>query len=371
MFQWLKDHFIPHEGNDHRPHFLRAPATALILAGILVLEVAYLTGTLYIIPRSAYLAEVIASVLVEETNDVRAADALGTLTVNLLLQKAAELKAEDMAARGYFSHNTPDGRTPWTFLQEVGYRYQAAGENLAVNFTDSSDVTRAWMNSPSHRANILNGNYTEIGIATARGMYKGHDAIFVVQFFGRPRFADLPQTASSAPTELPERLAEEIPAPTPVLGAQTQAEDAPLPVLPVALDEPPLFLAQATTAELRVGTEDSAVASMTLGTDTPTTTADVLAPELSFATTVAPASMDKSNFLTSTIQRVLAMPRATLTAILLSIAVIVLVALILTIFVKVHIQHPHLIANAIIIVSIIAAVLLLNALFSQFFGVVY
>jgi len=136
--------------------------------------------------KNQLFTAVLPSVLINLSNHDRLTAQLPKLTVNSRLQKAAQLKALDMATRGYFSHNTPEGQTPWYWLDLVGYNYASAGENLAVNFDDSSDVDLAWMNSPSHRENILNKKYTEIGIATAKGMYQGQEAVFVVQFFGKP-----------------------------------------------------------------------------------------------------------------------------------------------------------------------------------------
>lgn len=133
------------------------------------------------------LSAIYASVLVNLTNQNRAAANISELTVNPLLEKAAQMKADDMAAKGYFAHNTPSGLTPWYWIQQAGYKYTYAGENLAVNFQESSDVETAWMNSPGHFLNIMNPKYTEIGIATSTGIYKGRTAIFVVQMFGSPQ----------------------------------------------------------------------------------------------------------------------------------------------------------------------------------------
>ena len=126
------------------------------------------------------------SVLVNLVNRDRATQNISELKVNPLLEKAAQAKADDMAKNGYFSHNTPDGKTPWDFIRASGYKYVFAGENLAVNFVDSDEVHKAWMNSPTHRMNIVSPKYTEIGIATSTGTYKGKAAIFVVQMFGTP-----------------------------------------------------------------------------------------------------------------------------------------------------------------------------------------
>ena len=131
-------------------------------------------------------AAVYANMLVLLTNRDRVSQNISELKVNPLLEKAAQLKADDMASRSYFAHNTPEGKTPWYWLEQVGYRYLYAGENLAVNFAESEDVQKAWMSSPSHKSNIVNPKFTEIGIATSTGIYKGREAVFVVQMFGAP-----------------------------------------------------------------------------------------------------------------------------------------------------------------------------------------
>src|SRR4029078_3041745 len=120
------------------------------------------------------------------TNTSRNSYGLSTLTYNDELAKAAQTKANDMLAKGYFAHNTPDGKTPWDFIQAQHYNYIMAGENLAVNFTEAENVEDAWMNSPGHKANILNKNCEEIGIGISQGNFQGHNAIFVVQMFGTP-----------------------------------------------------------------------------------------------------------------------------------------------------------------------------------------
>ncbi len=133
------------------------------------------------------LAAILPSVLVKATNEERQTQELPELVENPLLVEAAKLKAEDMAAKGYFAHINQEGQFPWHYLDLVGYKYSAAGENLAVNFVQSREVHRAWMNSPTHKANIVEEKFSEIGIATAEGIYKGEEAVFVVQFFGTPK----------------------------------------------------------------------------------------------------------------------------------------------------------------------------------------
>ncbi len=141
---------------------------------------------------------IIVSLLGDLTNQERQAENLPSLKTDPLLMKSAELKAEDMAAYGYFAHTSPEGKTPWYFLDEVGYKYQYAGENLAINFSNTEDVTSAWLKSPTHRANIVKSEYTEMGSAIATGTYEGKEAVFVVQVYGNPRAEEIAHIAEKA-----------------------------------------------------------------------------------------------------------------------------------------------------------------------------
>jgi hypothetical protein len=189
MLNWLKKHFIPHEGNDHRPHFLRIKNIRMIILVIFMMELGVLA--LPFLPAinlngNSYLASVLPAVLDDLTNQNRKSQNLSVLAVNPALNKVAEFKAKDMAEKGYFAHVSPEGKQPWYWFNLVGYKYQYAGENLAVDFTDSQDVTSAWMNSPTHKANILKNSYTEMGTGIATGTFQGRPTIFVAQVFGKP-----------------------------------------------------------------------------------------------------------------------------------------------------------------------------------------
>jgi len=193
MFQHWKDHFHPHEGNDNNPHAYRI-AGAIVL-GLVVLTIVSFTSlqSYYITHSERFLSAVLPAVLVDLTNGDRAEEGLAALEPNQTLQQAAQMKADHMAEFEYFAHDAPDGTTPWEWFAAAGYEYEAAGENLAINFSDSADVERAWMDSPAHRENILEEGFIEIGIATARGEYEGDDTVFVVQMFGRPTARNLAQ----------------------------------------------------------------------------------------------------------------------------------------------------------------------------------
>jgi hypothetical protein len=191
-----------HRKNDDRPYAIEG-ATGLLL--VLIFSVFALTVADHFALRYSNLAAVISSVLVDLANGDRGANKIGGLTVNPVLVVAAQAKANDMAAKGYFAHTSPDGKNPWYWFKEAGYSFSYAGENLAVDFSDSSDVEIAWMNSPAHRANILNNHFTEIGIATAVGTYEGRTTTFVVQEFGTPApVSTLPVQTLASPTTATE-----------------------------------------------------------------------------------------------------------------------------------------------------------------------
>lgn len=184
----FKHTFIPHEHNNYKPHFFRE-ASIISLTVVAVTLLVISAGTVRYMTNGG--AAVLPAVLVDLTNNARTASNEQTLTRNLILDIAAQLKADDMASAGYFSHTSPTGVTPWHWFDKAGYYFSYAGENLAINFTESSDVETAWLNSPTHKANIMNANFTEIGIATVDGMYQGHPTTYVVQMFGKPAFKPL------------------------------------------------------------------------------------------------------------------------------------------------------------------------------------
>jgi len=124
--------------------------------------------------------------IVAFANQDRASASVGALSEDALLDKAAQAKADDMAAKGYFSHIDPSGNAPWVWFKKVGYYYYGAGENLAIDFSDAQSLNTAWMNSPAHRANIVRGTYSRVGIGIARGTYQGKSATFIVEFFAKP-----------------------------------------------------------------------------------------------------------------------------------------------------------------------------------------
>lgn len=232
MRKRLKNALIPHSGNGRHPHIFRKKGVAWTLTVTFGLQGLVLIAAFFLPKIGTQLASVLPSVVTMLTNEARAEVSLPALQTNAVLARAAQAKAEDMAARGYFAHQSPDGRQPWDWISAAGYQYQVAGENLAVNFHDSEDVVRAWQNSPTHNMNLLGPRYSEIGIGMAEGEYKGRKAVFVVQMFASPRqLASIPSPipASPAPTQ---QIAE---VEAPVLGAETSVgEEKPSVITRVA-----------------------------------------------------------------------------------------------------------------------------------------
>lgn len=181
-----------------------------MLAITLISEALIVGQTLVREGPDVFLAAVVQSAIVSITLEARASEGAQPLVESEILSAAAQAKAEDMAARGYFSHVGPDGEEPWVWLDRAGYSYMAAGENLAVRFNDSRDVVDAWMASPTHHANIVKPVYQEIGVGVADGEYKGSRATFVVQYFGTPVGSSAavpaadPGLAAAVATSIPE-----------------------------------------------------------------------------------------------------------------------------------------------------------------------
>lgn len=124
---------------------------------------------------------------IAETNLQRTENNLQPLKENVKLNAAAMIKAQDMFKNQYFEHISPSGLGPADLAKIAGYDYLIIGENLALgNFENDKVLVQAWMDSPGHRANILNDKYTEIGVAVKKGTYEGHSVWIAVQEFGRP-----------------------------------------------------------------------------------------------------------------------------------------------------------------------------------------
>lgn len=241
-------------------------ATGLTVLAITIIFLACSTGSLVV--KNGGAAAIVTASLVSLLNTDRADNDLNTLTVNPVLVAVAQAKANDMAKLGYFAHNSPEGKTPWYWFKQEGYSYSAAGENLAIDFSDSADVEKAWMNSPTHRSNLLNKNFTEVGIATAVGNYNGHKTTFVVQIFGTPAKVN----SVTEPTFKTPALATEIaiattkPVAPKVIGATTVK---PEPVLASSTSESSVkTMATVATSAVSPARTDDSVESVPITNET-------------------------------------------------------------------------------------------------------
>ena len=238
----LPHYLRSHRRDDDEPYVIGGAAG--VLAFLIVSFFAFAAVDGYLL-RSGSLAAVISSVLVDLANGDRSANAVGGLTPSPVLVRVAQAKANDMAAKSYFAHTSPEGKDPWYWFKQEGYAFIYAGENLAVDFSDSAMVESAWMNSPEHRANLLDGRYTEIGIATAQGTFEGHPTTFVVQVFGTPAPAPVAVAVTQAsvpvaPTELATATAPPPPPRPVVAGTTTPPEETVVTPAPAEPVEPSL-----------------------------------------------------------------------------------------------------------------------------------
>lgn len=354
----LKDYFIPHEGNDNKPHMLRPRMVAFVVVVALVAESAFVFGAKYILPQSKLFGIVEANVLVDETNQQRVANGLPDLEVSPLLTAAAQDKANDMATLGYFAHTSPQGLTPWYWFQQVGYNFDYAGENLAVNFSDSQDVTTAWMNSPEHRANILSTDFTQIGIATAQGVYEGQPTTFVVEEFGTPAPAAAPTpfvdtasaaTAPAATTPAPSAAPAPTPSPTPVAKKKvTTVSKAATPV-------PVVVTMQSSSAPAM---QQTFIAVQNAVSTTPAATpaaVSTTAPSVGAVAATAPLPA-QSNI----VQQFFSDPKAATNDFYFFLMIVFLLALVLNIFINIRVQYPRLIAGGLLVIVVAGLCVMLN-----------
>lgn len=123
-----------------------------------------------------------ADAVLRMANRQRTRAGIPALRQSLPLARAAQARANDMARRGYFNHDSPEGRTPWDFIHAEGYQYTAAAENLAAGQRTIEALERGWMGSAPHRANIRNRAFVETGV----GVASGPDGPVIVQIFVAP-----------------------------------------------------------------------------------------------------------------------------------------------------------------------------------------
>lgn len=182
-------YFIPQEKNNFRADILKN-GFLLLLVGAYVLNQSFIKYLSLVKPGVlGYSSEITAQKVLDKTNLERQNIGLPSLVYNTVLSDSAVKKAQDMFNANYWAHTSPNGTTPWDFFKNAGYKYSVAGENLARDFYDTDSLLKAWMNSPTHKANIVNNKYQEIGIGVVNGTLGGIKTTLVVQHFATPIIA--------------------------------------------------------------------------------------------------------------------------------------------------------------------------------------
>lgn len=230
MFHFLRHLLIPHHTNNHRARILHNSSLFLLL--IFLLVGSFLTN--YFSHAAPEVLGVSYSIsendLLTLVNQKRQENGLPALSLNSELDDAARRKAADMYSKNYWAHFAPDGLTsPWQFIRDAGYSYIFAGENLAKGFTDSNSVVSAWMNSPTHRDNILSDKYRDVGFAIIPGTLSGEETVLVVEMFGARQSQTLAAAtkiaAEASASQSPEIVTKisSIPTPTPISPREASA----------------------------------------------------------------------------------------------------------------------------------------------------
>jgi len=255
MLRFLKHLFIPHKRNNHRAKILHHSSLFIIIF--------FIFGATFIARNIGQTHPEVLGVsysisetdLINLVNQQRAADGLPALSENPELDDAARRKAADMYQKNYWAHFAPDGTTsPWGFIRAAGYNYQFAGENLAKGFTDASSIVNAWMNSETHKENILSNKYRDVGFAIVPGTLQGEDTVLVVQMFGstaNENLAVLPPTTSVKTQEAASPKI--VISPSPVLVKTAEAESQPAVVNKPKIDAALTSRAATSTALIFIG----------------------------------------------------------------------------------------------------------------------
>jgi len=315
----LKNLFIPSESNDHRPTILRTKSLTMFAAVAIAVKVLVTSFLFITYPSPAELSAIVSGTMVTLINESRLESGAEPLSENNSLTKFAAVKGKDMLDRNYFAHNTPEGKRPWQWIDRSEYDYVYAGENLAMDFTNAEAVHEAFMKSPSHRRNILNSNYKNVGISVLNGELGGHNTILLVQFFGSLREAVAPVAAApTVPT----------PAPTP---SPVVVRDEPV-VAPVSSTSQPIAAGVAREDEVAFESGNEGIIVVSQRTDGRSLVAHII---------------EYSNIF------------------FIAFLIFLCISLALNIFIKVHIQHPSIILQSVAVIALFAAMLLVKLHFAE------
>ena len=184
LIKYLRRLIYPNKKNKYRAKALHLSSLSFFICAFLIFQTGLSLLTRLNPQVLGFAAQLSPQKILDLTNQKRLEAGLAPLTLNDNLVEAAQQKAADMFAHNYWAHYSPEGRSPWSFITNAGYQYVFAGENLARDFGREEDIINAWMASPTHKDNILNSKYQEIGLAIVDGQLKNSETTIVVQLFG-------------------------------------------------------------------------------------------------------------------------------------------------------------------------------------------
>lgn len=208
MRKFLHQFFLPHEHNNFRPKLLHHKFLVIIIVFFLSVQLGLQKAKTTFPTVLGATTDISVQRLLDLTNSKRQQQGLSALSLNEKLSKAAFSKGESMFAKNYWAHNAPDGTTPWYFIRQAQYDYVYAGENLARGFTKSDDIIEAWMESPTHKENMLSPNYRDIGFAVLEGKLMEEQTTLVVEMFGNTESVPLAKQTETLPKNPPQIIVE-------------------------------------------------------------------------------------------------------------------------------------------------------------------
>lgn len=225
----LHNWFIPHKDTHKKAHLISWEGLIIYILLFIFLQVGFSILSFAKPGILGISSNISIQQVIELTNKEREKQGLPPLAENPALDQAASLKAQNMFAENYWAHFAPSGKTPWDFILGSGYKFSFAGENLAKNFYSSDEVVKAWIASPTHRDNLLNSKYQDIGIAVVEGVLNGQKTTLVVQMFGTTAniFPQPAFSSSGKQVQVPKQQYLQAPA----LVASVQRENQPKPLI--------------------------------------------------------------------------------------------------------------------------------------------
>ena len=254
----LKDLFIPNENNNYKPKALEPKRIAFYGISSVIIKIIVIVFVAFM-PISAWLTPDVMSgesqKIIQLTNSIRSSLNVALLTQSSILNSVAFQKAQDMLVSQYFAHVGPDGKDVGSWLNIFKYSYEVAGENLAMGFSSAEDVVNGWTRSKTHYANLIDPDFTEIGVGMSSGKFEEYDTTFVAQIFAKPKVAAVvkptPIPVEPKPEEEGKQVVEEkeeveqvvVPkTTTPTTQSKSKIKAAPDPEEPIKASDGPMVL---------------------------------------------------------------------------------------------------------------------------------